>query len=311
MADERLYFLVEEDSAGKRLDSYLAGLGELAHVSRSRLQGLIGSGHVLVNGKPRKKGYLVHREDRISVLLPPPVDSNPHPEELPLDILYEDDDIIVLAKPAGLVVHPACGHEEGTLVHGLLNHCPSLKEFSGDPLRPGIVHRLDKGTSGVMVVAKNESARHELIRQFKDREVEKIYHAVLTGVPEQEGTVRKSLGRHPVHRQKRAVLLEGGREAVTHWRVLEVLAGFALVRLRLDTGRTHQIRVHMASLHCPVAGDPVYGRKKVPLKLSPPRLCLHASTLRFTHPAGRGKFEFTAPLPPDLREFLEVLRQKN
>lgn len=301
---------MEEGSAGKRMDSYLAGLEELSHISRSRLQELIGSGHILVNGKPRKKGYLVRRDDRISVSLPPPVDSTPHPEELPLDILYEDDDIIVLAKSAGLVVHPACGHEEATLVHGLLNHCPSLKDFSGDPLRPGIVHRLDKDTSGVMVVAKNESARHELVRQFKDREVEKIYHAVLTGVPEHEGTVRKSLGRHPVHRQKRAVLSEGGREAVTHWRVLEVLDGFALVRLRLDTGRTHQIRVHMASLHCPVAGDPIYGRKKAPLNLNPPRLCLHASTLSFTHPSGGGKLEFTAPLPPDLREFLEILRQK-
>lgn len=309
VTEEISYFQVEDNQEGKRLDSWLAGLEELAHLSRSRIQDLISAGYILVNGRPRKKGYLVHAGDRVSISFPPVKDAGPQPGNIPLDILHEDEDIIVLVKPAGLVVHPGAGNEEGTLVNGLLFHYPGLSEAADHPLRPGIVHRLDKDTSGIMVVAKNNRSRLELVRQFKNREVEKIYHAVLTGVPGKEGTIRKNLGRHPVHRKKRSILTEGGREAVTRWQVLEDFTGFSLVRLQLDTGRTHQIRVHMASLYCPVAGDPVYGRKKVPFNLKPPRLCLHASTLSFSHPSGGQRLRFTAPLPGDFREFLEMLRQ--
>ncbi|MFO7760658.1 MAG: RluA family pseudouridine synthase [Thermodesulfobacteriota bacterium] len=311
MAEPILYLSVAEDLDNKRLDSYLAGLEELAHLSRSRIQDLINSGQILVNDQPRKKGYLVRRNDRIAISFPPPKDIIPKAENIPLDIVYEDEDIIVLAKAAGLVVHPAGGHEKGTLVNGLLYHSSSFKDFSGDPLRPGIVHRLDKDTSGVMVVAKNDSSRQELIRQFKNRKVEKVYHAVLSGVPEKKGTVRKDLGRHPVHRKKRAILAKGGKEAVTHWQVLEVLGRFSFVRLQLDTGRTHQIRVHLAFLHCPVAGDPLYGRKERLPNLKSPRLCLHASNLTFNHPSRGHRISFTAPLPADLRKFLEILRHNN
>lgn len=311
MTEQSEEFLVKEAQAGIRLDSCITSLEEFSHLSRSRIQELITSGHIQVNGLPRKKGYLVHTGDRISVSLPSPRQSLPQPEPLPLDILHEDKDIIVLVKPAGLVVHPAAGNEEGTLVNALLYHCASIREACDDPLRPGIVHRLDKDTSGVMVAAKHEQARLEMVNQFKNREVEKIYHAVLTGVPEGEGTVSRDLGRHPVHRKKRAVLTQGGKNAVTHWQIQEIFSGLCLVRIRLDTGRTHQIRVHMASLHCPVAGDALYGRKKTGSQLTPPRLCLHASTLSFRHPFDGKEMSFTAPLPADIQQFLENLRKRS
>ncbi|MFZ5775810.1 MAG: RluA family pseudouridine synthase [Thermodesulfobacteriota bacterium] len=297
--------------AGQRLDIYLADHCERQGLTRSRLQQLIRDGQVLVNGTTRKPGHLLQRGDRISLAIPAAI-----PTELvaaPVEFLplYEDDDIIVLVKPPNTVVHPACGHWEATLVHGLLHHCDSLSGINGE-LRPGIVHRLDKDTSGVMVVAKNDLSHQSLVEQFKGRGVTKIYLAIVDGIPaSRSGRIDLPIGRHPVHRKKMAVRAQGGREALTDWRVVEEFgAGFALLEIVLGTGRTHQIRVHMASLGCPVAGDPVYGRSNLRYSgLEITRQCLHAHVLGFCHPRSGEAMRFVAPLWPDMERTLTLLRQ--
>ncbi|MFA6499073.1 MAG: RluA family pseudouridine synthase [Desulfurivibrionaceae bacterium] len=305
---QKSLFIVER--GGQRLDLYL-GQFDRTGLTRSRIQQLIRAEMVLVNETPRKAKYLLQAGDKLTITIPPQAPSELVGEPVAFVTLYEDDDLIVLAKPPGIVVHPAAGHSSATLVHGLLYHCGGLSGINGE-LRPGIVHRLDKDTSGVMVVAKSDFAHQALADQFKRREVKKVYQALVDGQPTyQSGRVDLPIGRHPVHRKKMAIR-EDGREAVTNWRVLERFAqGFTLLELGLETGRTHQIRVHMAALSCPVAGDAVYGRKKSRyLELGITRQCLHAHTLAFHHPRTGENLQFTAPLWPDMLYTLELLRQE-
>ncbi len=311
-SDRQFTFPVTSEAAGQRLDRFLAEALAPEEITRTRLQGLIRDGLVLVDRTSRKAGYLVHDGEEVTVLLPAAKAAVLVGQEVPFLVLYEDAAIVVLSKPPGVVVHPACGHAEGTLVHGLLHRCGDDLAGIGGELRPGIVHRLDKDTSGCMVVAKNDLAHHRLVAQFKSKEITKIYHALLVGIPSQAaGTVDLPIGRHPVHRKKMAVRQEGGRSAVTHWQILErFAAGFSLAQLRLETGRTHQIRVHMAALGHPVAGDPVYGGKsRLAASLGISRQCLHASRLGFRHPVTGDPMEFTAPLWPDIEMVLARLRR--
>jgi len=302
--------VVVQNGAGQRLDLFLTRHLQKEGFTRSRLQQLIKSGHVLVNGHEAKVKYAVHDGDQLTIDVPPPVPVDLVAEPVHFVPLFEDQDLIVLSKPPDTVVHPACGNYSATLVHGLLHHCEELSGINGE-MRPGIVHRLDKDTSGIMVVAKSDFAHHALVDQFKARQVTKIYRAIVDGVPSrQSGTIDLPIDRHPVNRKKMAVR-EQGRTAVTHWRVLEEFAlGFAYLEVRLETGRTHQIRVHMAASGFPIAGDEVYGRKnsKYP-QLGIGRQCLHAHTLAFLHPRTGQPLEFVAPLWEDMVQTLELLRQ--
>lgn len=302
--------LVLPEQEGQRLDLFLAFTCSPLLASRSRVQSLIRKGLVTVNGEEKKAGYTVQAGDAVQICVPPPEPVAVEPEAVHFDPIYEDDDIVVLAKPPGIVVHPGSGHGRGTLVHGLLYHCDSLSGISGE-LRPGIVHRLDKDTSGVMVVAKNDSAHSFLAGLFKSREVRKVYRAIIDGrLPRDRGRVEMAIGRHPVHRKKMAVRHDSGREAVTNWQVLEVFsAGYSFVELRPETGRTHQIRVHMAYAGCPIAGDEMYGRKKVTWeRFGISRQCLHAYSLTFPHPRSGETMHFVAPLWNDMEESLARLR---
>ncbi len=288
-----------------RLDAWLAE--EEPEHSRARWQALIKEGLVTVNGRAAKKNRHLRDGDRVAWEIPEPVEATPQPEDIPLDILYEDHDLIVINKPAGLVVHPAAGNETGTLVNALLHHCTDLAGIGGE-IRPGIVHRLDKDTSGVMVAAKNEVALNELSRQFRYRETEKEYLALVWSVPkDKRGTVRNTIGRHPIHRKKMAVNVPNGRNAVSHYEVIEPLNGAALVRVRIETGRTHQVRVHMAHIKTPIIGDKVYGRvRKAGIKAD--RQMLHAEKLSFSHPKTNKRMRFEAPLPKDFQTALAQLR---
>ena len=302
------FFVIER--GGQRLDLYLASQLDQEGLTRSRIQQLIRAGMVLVNGTVQKAKYLLQAGDRLTVAIPPSPPSELVGEPVDFITLHEDEDLIVLAKPPGIVVHPASGHRSATLVHGLLHHCGGLSGINGE-LRPGIVHRLDKDTSGVMVVAKSDFAHQALAGQFKQRQVKKIYQALVEGKPTmQSGRVDLPIGRPPVQRKKMAIR-EDGREAVTNWRVLERFAqGLTLLELSLETGRTHQIRVHMAALSHPVAGDSVYGRKNSRYaEMGISRQCLHAHTLAFIHPRTGEDLQFIAPLWPDMLYTLELLRQ--
>jgi 23S rRNA pseudouridine1911/1915/1917 synthase len=300
--------VVSPELAGKRLDLLVADLDNCAQLTRSRIQNLIHTGNILVDDEMKKNGYRVRTGETIRIVLPAPQPSSLIPEKLDFTVLCEDQDVVVLSKPPGVVVHPSHGHIEGTLVHGLLHHCRNLSGIGGE-LRPGIVHRLDKDTSGVMIVAKNDMAHQSLIKQFKGRTVEKIYLALLAGIPRTgTGRIAAAIGRHPVDRKKMAVLPTGGRESVTNWEILEYFTHFCLVKLRLETGRTHQIRVHMASIGCPVAGDPVYGKKKKIPDLLFVRQCLHSHSLAFDHPRSGERLSFSAPLWPDMENIVHLLR---
>ncbi len=280
--------------------------------SRSRIEGLVKSGFVTVNGATAEKaGMKVSEDDDIEVEIPPPVPAVPEPEDIPLDILYEDGDMLVLDKPAGMVVHPAPGHFTGTLVNALLARCPGLSGIGG-VARPGIVHRLDQYTSGVMVVAKSQKAMEGLAKAFASHEhVEKTYLAVCRGRPRLDsGRIENMIGRHPVDRKRMAVLERGGKRAVTNWRILSgaaAIEGLSVIECRIETGRTHQIRVHMASLGCPVAGDAVYGRPSLDRRLepAPARQMLHAWRLKLWHPVENRQMEFEAPVPPDMKEYMK------
>ncbi len=296
---------------GERLDKYVAEM--VADLSRSRVQKLIEEGLITVNGGVAKQSYPVGSGDEILVRIPQPEPMEVKPQAIPLDIVYEDRDIIVVDKPPGMVVHPAYGHRTGTLVNAVLAHYPDLAGV-GDARRPGIVHRLDKDTSGLIIVAKSDAARRHLQRQFKRREVHKIYLALLEGSLEPaRGVIEAPIGRDK-RRRKRMAVVEGGREARTEYRVVEYFddAGGAsrphtLVEAEPETGRTHQVRVHFASIGHPLVGDPVYGFRKQPLSL--PRQFLHAQTLGFRLPDSDEYIELTAELPDDLRAVLEELRR--
>ena len=293
---------IEPEEAGLRLDAALAL--RLPALSRSRVQQLLERGLVTLAGIPQKKNRKTAAGERYLVELPEVEPLELMPEEIPLDILYEDAELLVINKPKGLVVHPAPGHSSGTLVNALLYHCGDSLSGIGGQQRPGIVHRLDKDTSGLMLAAKTERAHASLSAQLADHTLHRVYEALLVGTPNPPaGIVDKPIGRHPVDRKKMAVIERGGRQAITHYRVLEAFSGYSHVECVLETGRTHQIRVHMASVGHPVAGDAVYGGKcALPLESQ----CLHARRIRFLHPASGEAMEFACPLPP---EFEAVLKQ--
>jgi len=295
------------ENPGKRLDAWLAK--EQPEHSRARWQALIDEGHVTVNGKTVKRNTKLREGDRVEWIIPEPVSSEVLPEDIPLDILYEDEHMIVINKPAGLVVHPAAGNESGTLVNALLHHCKDLAGIGGER-RPGIVHRLDKDTSGVMVVAKTEQAMAELARQFKARETEKEYMAIVRNKPQsRRGRIATKIGRHPIFRKKMAVDVRKGRHAVSYYDVVEAFDRAALVHLRIETGRTHQIRVHMAHLKHPVIGDKLYSRAHTG-SLWADRQMLHAAKLSVAHPNTGERMYFTAPLPDDMEALLAQLRKE-
>ncbi len=298
-------WIAAPEDAGARLDAFLAGKMEK---TRSSVQKLIEEENVRLNGTPVAKNARLREGDRVEAAEPPPEVLDVKPQNIPLDIVYEDQDLLVVNKPKGMVVHPAAGNPDGTLVNALLFHCgDSLSGING-VIRPGIVHRIDKDTSGLLIVAKNDRAHQSLAEQIAVHSFTRIYNAVVYGiVKEEEGTVSAPIGRHPTDRKRMAVLSSGGREAVTHYRVLERFPGFTLVECRLETGRTHQIRVHMAHIGHPVAGDPVYGPKKCITELQ--GQCLHARVIGFIHPATGEYLEFDSGLPPYFERFLEKLRR--
>lgn len=289
------------EDAGKRLDVFLAQ--RFPELSRSRIQRLIRSGLVTVSGIEKPEPSLKMKSGMsVSFTVPPAVASEVIPQPIPLRVVYEDNDVIVVDKPPGLVVHPAPGHTDSTMVNALLAQFPDLA-LEGGP-RPGIVHRLDKDTSGLMVVARNSRAKRNLVEQIKEKKMLKLYLALVWGCPAPpQGTVSAPIGRHPVHRKKMAVVPRG-RPAVTHYRVVRQIGPFCLVEIRLETGRTHQIRVHLSHIGHPVAGDATYARARRP---SPPRQFLHAWRLGFFLPSSGEWREFTSPLPPDLVGFLASL----
>lgn len=283
----------------------------LEDVTRSGVQKLMLTGSVLRDGRPLSKNDRVAHGDAIEVLLPDPTPlEQAAPENIPLDIVYEDEDLLVVNKPKGMVVHPAPGNYDKTLVNALLYHCgDSLSGING-VIRPGIVHRIDKDTSGLLIVAKNDFAHQNLAAQIKEHSFTREYEAIVYGhLREESGTVEAPLGRHPNDRKKMTVTEKNSRHAITHYQVLEELTGFSYVRLRLETGRTHQIRVHMAYLGHPVAGDVVYGPKKVITSLG--GQCLHARTIGFRHPRDGRYIELTSPLPPYFTAFLARLRNES
>jgi len=312
MKGEFIQLVVPDEREGQRLDHYLVEM--VPDISRSRLSNLIRNGFVLVNGNSSKAGNRLKGGDILEVTLPPPEPVAITPEKVEFEVLHEDDDLLVIAKPPGIVVHPASGHRKGTLVHGLLAHCDNLSGISGVE-RPGIVHRLDKDTSGVMVIAKSDKSHQGLVELFKSRQVKKVYHAIVVGYPgTQKGRIAKAIGRHRSNRKKMAVLQHGGREAVTFWSVLEEFpAHLTYIEVRPETGRTHQIRVHMAHLGHPVAGDVLYGskqQKQLDDKFCIRRQCLHAYSLSFTHPVTGKPVQFIAPIWQDMQALLDKLREQ-
>jgi 23S rRNA pseudouridine1911/1915/1917 synthase len=295
---------------GHRLDKVLHNNPHLAELSRSRIQKLIKEGYIQVNNRDVKLSYKVHDKDHISVTIPSPKELLLKPQELSLGILFEDEHMIVINKEPGVVVHPAAGNMEGTLVQGLLYHCQDLSGIGG-VMRPGIIHRLDKDTSGVLVVAKTDLAHQNLVEQFQKRQVRKVYHAIVAGCPkERNGTIETFIGRHPVHRKKMAVLERGGRSALTEYEVIETFKQAALLKVIIKTGRTHQIRVHMTHIGCPIIGDAVYGGKKAQME-GVSRQCLHASQLLIAHPLTTEILQFDAPMPEDMENLLAALRSGN
>lgn len=296
--------VVADEDMGLRLDQFIAKSGLL---SRSGAQRLIEEGGVMHSGLIPNKKAPVQPGDIIIITLPQPLPDTALPERIALDIIYEDSELLVVNKPKGMVVHPAAGHSEGTLVNALLYHCGDSLSGIGGVMRPGIVHRIDKDTSGLLLVAKTDIAHRSLSSQLKSRSIARIYEAVVYGGPNPpDGRIDLPIGRHPKERKRMAVLSEGGRAAVTHYETIERLRGFSHMRLRLETGRTHQIRVHLSYLGHPLVGDAVYGPKKV---ITDTRgQCLHAAALGFSHPTSGRRLEFSSPLPEYFTRFMEKNR---
>ncbi len=294
------------ESAGVRLDSFLAA--RLEDLTRSAAQRLIETGQVTVDGRTVPKSCKLAGTELVTAAIPEPEPVNAVPQDIPLDVVYEDGDVIVVNKPAGLVVHPAPGHPDGTLVNALLYHCGSSLSGIGGALRPGIVHRIDRDTSGLMIAAKNDFAHQALAAQLQDHSLARTYEAVAVGgFREDRGTVDAPIGRCVSDRKKMAVTDRGGRPAVTHWETLERFFGYTHIRCRLETGRTHQIRVHMAYIGHPILGDTVYGAKKPVSGLT--GQCLHAAGLRFVHPRTGEAVELQCPLDAEFQNILEKLRR--
>ena len=299
-------FAAEKEDVGTRIDVFLAE--NMEDLSRSGVQKPIDEGMITLNGGKTKANYKLREKDIIDVTVPEVKEVEILPEDIPLDILYEDADVIVVNKPQGMVVHPAPGHTSGTLVNALMFHCgDDLSGINGEK-RPGIVHRIDKDTSGVLMVAKNDMAHQSLAAQLAEHSITRKYNAVVyNGFNEDEGTVNKPIGRNPQDRKKMAVTEKHSRHAVTHYRVIERMEKFTLIEAQLETGRTHQIRVHMTYIGHPLLGDPVYGPKKQPVSLE--GQALHARVLGFIHPRTGEYMEFEAPLPPHFEALLERLRK--
>jgi 23S rRNA pseudouridine1911/1915/1917 synthase len=312
-SDTERRFIVDAKDDGERLDVYLAH--RLEGASRSRVQALIREGRVTVDGKTAKASLTVARDQTVAATVPAPAPIDPIAEDLPLSILHDDEDIVVVEKPAGMVVHPAAGHSSGTLVHALLHHVRGLSGIGGRS-RPGIVHRLDRGTSGVMVVAKHDRAHQALSRQFHDRTVHKVYVALVWGRPDAGRTFDQPIGRDPRDRQKISSRARHGRSAFTRIDEVEPLAGVSLLHLTIGSGRTHQIRVHLSEAGFPIVGDALYGGARRRSPGTPPnavklgRPFLHASRLSFEHPADGRTVTFESPLPEDLQSIVEVLRHR-
>ncbi len=302
--EERRILHIDSELAGERLDRALTD--EEEGLTRSAVQKLLERGLITVNGKPAAKNAKLKNGDVVEMILPEPQEIAARPENIPLDIVYEDSDLLVVNKPKGMVVHPAPGHTDGTLVNALLAHCgDSLSGINGE-LRPGIVHRIDKDTSGLLIVAKNDLAHRGLAEQIQVHSFTREYQAVVYGTFKQDsGTVNAPIGRDPNDRKRMTVTNQHARHAVTHYQVKTRYQGFTHLVLRLETGRTHQIRVHMAHLGHPVAGDPVYGPKKIITRLE--GQCLHAGKIGFVHPRSGAYLEFEAPLPEYFTSFLRGL----
>ncbi len=298
-------FVVAPEDAGVRIDRYLSD--QCQDISRSYLQKLLKEQSVLVEEKPVKSNYKVNKGDRISLTLPEIREPEIVPEDIPLDIIYEDKDIILINKPKGMVVHPAAGHYNGTLVNGLMSHCRSELSGINGVMRPGIVHRIDMDTTGVLIVCKNDMAHNSISEQLKEHSITRRYAAIVHGVlKDDEGTINAPIGRHPIDRKKMSINEKNGRDAITHYRVLERFRQYTYIECQLETGRTHQIRVHMASTGHPLLGDSVYGPAKCPFRLN--GQTLHAGVLGIIHPRTGEYMEFTAPLPDYFEELLRKLR---
>ena len=298
-------FIVSEESEEERIDKYLNEL--MDSVSRSYIQKLLSDGNITVNGRNVKSNYKVRQEDDIRIFLPTAITPDIVPENIPLSILYEDDDVIVVNKPKNMVVHPAPGHYNGTLVNALLYHCAGNLSGINGVLRPGIVHRIDKNTTGSVIACKNDFAHASIAQQLKEHSIVRKYHAIVCGnLKEEEGTIHTLIGRHPGNRKKMAVVKSGGKDAITHYRVLQHFEKYTYVECVLETGRTHQIRVHMASIGYPLLGDEVYGAGKVPFHLE--GQCLHAKILGFCHPSTNRYIETDAPLPEYFEKLLHILK---
>ena len=290
---------------GERIDKFLNEA--MPDFSRSYLQKLIKNGNVLVKDICVKPNYRLNAEDEIQVRIPDDVSLDIQPENIPLDILYEDEDLLVINKPKGMVVHPAAGHYSGTLVNAILYHCDGQLSGINGVLRPGIVHRIDRDTTGSLLVCKNDMAHRALAEQLKEHSINRRYRAIVWGnLKDDEGTVDAPIGRHPVDRKKMAINRQNGKNAVTHYTVLQRFSKFTYIECRLETGRTHQIRVHMASIGHPLLGDEVYGPGKSPYTLE--GQCLHAMTLGFVHPRTGEYVECTAPLPPYFDHLLKTMK---
>ena len=304
----RLEFLVDSNHKARRLDVFLSESQD--EFSRSRLKKLIEQSHVLVNNSPVQAKHKLKIGDKVIVNISVPSVSEVEAESVPLKIIYEDEAMLAVNKPAGMVVHPAPGHERGTLVNALLNHCSDLSGIGGVE-RPGIVHRLDKDTSGVVLVAKNEIAHRVLANQFKNRKIRKTYLALVRGVVKPaSGIIETSIGRHKTNRKKMAANSNQGRQAETRYKVLETLGHFSYLQLFPKTGRTHQIRVHLASIHHPVLGDKLYGGLITGPYLMMPRQALHAHRIEINHPVNDEQpLVFEAPVPPDINNYLVAYRQ--
>ena len=298
-------FQISSEQEDERIDKCIASL--MDSLSRSYIQKMIREGNVAVNGRPVRQNFRVSADDEVSFFLPEAVEPQILPEDIPLDILYEDDDLLVVNKPKGMVVHPAAGHYSHTLVNAVLFHCRGQLSGINGVLRPGIVHRIDKDTTGSVLICKNDAAHRSIARQLKEHSIVRRYRAIVCGsLKEEEGTVDAPIGRDPSDRKKMAINRKNGKEAVTHYRVLQRFSGYTCIECRLETGRTHQIRVHMASLGHPLLGDAVYGPKKSPVSFLEGQT-LHAMILGFVHPVTGEYVETCAPLPEYFEHLLRIL----
>lgn len=301
---DKFIFQITEELEDERIDKCVSAL--IDSLSRSFIQKMIKEDRVLVNGKPVKASYCVKDGDEVEFELPESVEPDIEPENIHLDILYEDKDVIVINKPKGMVVHPSAGHYSGTLVNALMYHCGSELSGINGVMRPGIVHRIDMDTTGSIIVCKNDKAHNCIAEQLKEHSINRKYHAICYGVlKEDEGVIDKPIGRHPTERKKMAVNERNGKRAVTHYRVLQRFQGYSYIECSLETGRTHQIRVHLASIGHPLLGDEIYSNRKCPFKLT--GQTLHAKTLGFIHPSTGEYVEADAPLPEYFKHLLDIL----